>query len=279
MYPIIHIGNISAYYTFMLAAILTGYFAFLLSEPSFWAPSSALKKTTVILKLTFAYLIIVLLCIQGANYFHFLFDDIPPRVARALSWKDIMFPPLLGTTKVLYGAVFFYPLGLAIAALIMGTSAMKMVNRKTFILFIVLGFTRIGCFFNGCCYGIVSETFGMRFPRGSAAAAEHWRRGLTTGFIPPSSLPVIPTQAISAVVLLTFAVLAFRHYRKKKKNTFMMFVFAYAVFRFLIEFIRDDIDRAYWAGVSTSQWISLFIITGFCAWQVIQRKKASRQAN
>lgn len=271
MCPTFTIGSVSAYYTFMLAGILTGYFAFILSEPSFWASSSAPRKTAVVVKLSAAYLIIVILCIQGANYFHFLFDDIPPRVARALTWKDIVFTPLLGTTKVLYGAVFFYPLGLAIAALIMQTPVVDMINRKAFILFIVLGFARIGCFFNGCCYGIVSETFGVRFPRGSAAAAEHWQRGLTSGFMPPSSLPVIPTQVISAVVLLTLSVLAFRHYRKKNKDTFVIFVFAYAVFRFLIEFIRDDVDRAYWLGISTSQWISLMVFAGFGFW--VWRKK------
>ncbi|MDY6905363.1 MAG: prolipoprotein diacylglyceryl transferase [Thermodesulfobacteriota bacterium] len=279
MYPVFHIDNISAYYTFMLTGIVIGYFAFVLSDPVFWSSSPALKKTGTVARLTIAYLIIVVLCIQGANYFHFLFDNIPARVAKALTWQDIIFTPLLGTTKVLYGAVFFYPLGLTIAALIMRSPVIDMINRKTFVLFIVLGFARIGCFFNGCCYGIVSHTFGIRFPRGSAAAAEHWRRGLTSGFMPPSSLPVIPTQAVSAVVLLTLSVLAFCHYRKNKKSTFIIFVFAYAVFRFLIEFIRDDVDRAYWAGISTSQWISLAIFAGLGMWHLIKRKKASRQTN
>lgn len=266
MYPVIQVGNISTYYLMMLSGIVAGWAAFVLSEDEFWTRPGVFAKLLLVTRLSIGYLAVVALCIQGANWFHYLFDNIPRHVADSLTWRDILFTHPLNTTKVLYGAVFFYPLGIGIAALVLRKDFAGLLNRKAFILFIVLGFTRMGCFFNGCCHGIVSQTFGMRFPSGSVAASEHWRRGLTTGFLPPASLPVIPTQLISAVFLLGLATLVFWHYRKGGHHTFIKSVLAYAVFRFLIEFIRDDVDRAYWLGVSTSQWISVFLFAVIGLW-------------
>lgn len=259
MYPLIKINYIPVYYLMMLSGIVAGCFAFILNEEEFFYKKGFLKKLLTVLKLSFSYLIIAALCIQGANYFHFIFDNISPKIQAGLTIKKILFTHPFKTTKVLYGAVFFYPLGIYISSLILKKDFPVFLNKKTFILFIVLFFSRLGCFFNGCCFGIVSKTFGISFPTSSAASFEHWRRGLTQGFVPPPSLPVIPTQLISAVFLFFMAVFAYTHFTKGKKYTFIKFIFIYAVFRFLIEFIRDDFDRAYWSVFSTSQWISIFI--------------------
>ncbi|OQX62226.1 MAG: diacylglyceryl transferase [Desulfococcus sp. 4484_241] len=276
MLPVIHVGDIPTYYLFMLFGIITGFAAFIFSEPVFWTAPGFCGKLWPTVRAAVGYLAVVFLCLQGANYFHYFFDNIPPSLSSALTWRDILFTPPFRTVKVLYGAIFFYPLGIWVASLVMGRKFADLLNSKAFIVFIVLGFTRIGCFFNGCCYGIVSETFGVCFPPGSAAAAEHWARGLTRGFAPPASLPVIPTQPISALFLLCLAVISFRHYRNGKSHTFAKSVFAYAVFRFTIEFIRDDMDRAYWLGLSASQWISLavFVVAGI--WTAIKRKREAQ---
>jgi len=259
MYPIIKIDYIPVYYLMMLSGIIAGYIAFILNEEDFFYEKGFFKKLKTFAKLTASYLIITILCIQGANYFHYFFDNIPHNIKNSLTLQKILFTHPFKTTKVLYGAVFFYPLGIYISSLILRKNFAYFLNKKTFILFIVLCFSRAGCFFNGCCFGIVSKTLGISFPRSSAASFEHWKRGLTQGFIPPPSLPVIPTQLISAVFLFFMAVFAYIHFTKGKKHTFVKFVFIYALFRFLIEFIRDDFDRAYWLFFSTSQWISVFI--------------------
>jgi phosphatidylglycerol:prolipoprotein diacylglycerol transferase len=243
----------------MLSGIIAGYFAFILNEEDFFYEKGFLKKLNTVIKLSICYLIITALCIQGANYFHYLFDNIPPQIKTNLTFQKILFTHPFKTTKVLYGAVFFYPIGIYISSLILKKNFYDFLNKKTFVLFIVLFFARLGCFFNGCCFGIVSKTFGISFPTSSAASYEHWKRGLTHGFVPPPSLPVIPTQLISAVFLFFMAVFAYIHFIKGKKHSFIKFIFIYAVFRFLIEFIRDDFDRAYFWIFSTSQWISIFI--------------------
>ena len=62
--------------------------------------------------------------------------------------------------------------------------------------------TRIGCFLNGCCYGVASSAaWAVTFPRGSFAFEDQVARGL----LPPDALhaiPVCPVQLISCAVML-----------------------------------------------------------------------------
>ena len=103
---------------------------------------------------------------------------------------------------------------------------------------IVLGhaFGRFGCFFAGCCYGKVTDSFlGIRFP------------GM--------SQKVYPTQLFEALFLvLLFAammVLLFRF--KNYKIQLPLYGMGYAVFRFLIEYVRGDDRGAFIPGLSPSQ--------------------------
>ena len=79
---------------------------------------------------------------------------------------------------------------------------------------------RIGCFFNGCCYGVCAS-WGFDFGDG---------------------LLRLPTQLFeSAFHIAAFALLIF--YRNKVKTPgilFKMYLLAYFIFRFLTEFIREN---------------------------------------
>lgn len=101
---------------------------------------------------------------------------------------------------------------------------------------------RLGCFFNGCCYGKVTDScLGVVFP----ALGD--------------SLPRIPTQMIEAVFLVFLTVLILFLEKKKilENNRFPFYILSYSIFRFIIEFYRGDDIRGFLAGVSTSQWVSL----------------------
>jgi phosphatidylglycerol:prolipoprotein diacylglycerol transferase len=260
MLPSINFGILPTYYIALLTGIVIGWILFLTDDYE-TAIANRTGSSNLFLKSTLSYILVVIFCIQGANYFHYFFDNIPAGIKDRLTTLDILLTSPLNTTKVLYGTFFFYPLGIYCAALITNRKKFyNYLNQKTFILLTILGFARIGCFCNGCCYGIRSELFGITFPMGSSVSSEHLRRGFTNGFVPPESLSVIPTQLISAVILFIFALMSWRsHKRHSRNNTFFIFLFCYAVFRFLIEFLRDDLDRAYWVYLSASQWISLFI--------------------
>lgn len=277
MCPTIDIAG-SAYRTYYLAlltGIVIGWCLFVLSEHRIWkqpGAASLLRNFTVS---SFYYIIIMICCIQGASYFHFLFDVIPQNIRSHLTLQSVLLTNPIGSTKVLYGAIFFYPLGVFLMSLndLRGKFTAYL-DGKTFILFLVIGFNRVGCSLNGCCYGVQSDLLGIRFPPGSGAAVEHWKRGLTGGASRSSlpSLPVIPTQLIEAVFLFVLSYLSWRAAKRGEKEIFLNFVLSYAIFRFLIEFIRDDIDRAYWFFLSASQWLSLLIFVAYAVYRLYRRK-------
>ncbi len=266
-------GSVSTYYVALLGGVIFGWITYMLDEDTLWTANNPMGRLRVFLTTTLSYSIIVVCCTQGAVYFHFLFDNIPESIWRRLTIKDVILANPLDTSKVLYGAIFFFPLGILIISLWnIRDRFIPLLNRKAFILFIVLGFARVGCFCHGCCYGIQSNLFGVRFPMGSVAAWEHRHQGLTHGFMAPPSLPVIPTQAISAVVLFGLAFFAFRKGQKESGPVFMPFVLYYAIFRFVIEFIRDDLERAYFGALSASQWISVAVFVLFALWTTVRRR-------
>lgn len=140
------------------------------------------------------------------------------------------------------------------------------------------GFGRIGCFLAGCCYGRPTDSvFGVVFPEDSLA---------------PAGIKLIPTQLISAagdfaiaIILIILADVVFKKAKEsslKAKTGFGMvsgdigciYMFLYGIGRFLVEFLRNDV-RGTVGNLSTSQFISLFIVAGSIILYVINHKKAS----
>ena len=103
-------------------------------------------------------------------------------------------------------------------------------------------FGRIGCFCAGCCYGRPTDSFlGVRFP----------------GHIQD----VHPTQLYEAFFLFAlFAVCSYLLLKKGFKHNMSVYLVAYGIFRFLIEFVRDD-ERGQLLGfISPSQFWSILMI-------------------
>ena len=101
-------------------------------------------------------------------------------------------------------------------------------------------FGRIGCFMAGCCYGKIIENtvivFGYEINR-------------------------IPVQLIEAIYeFILFIILSFISKREIDKDLLKIYLISYSIFRFVIEFFRGDEIRGIWFALSTSQWISVFII-------------------
>ncbi len=101
---------------------------------------------------------------------------------------------------------------------------------------------RLGCYFNGCCFGKTTGSFwGIMFPRGSAVFADHVARGLADPLW-QYSLPVIPAQLISsfADLALFCALIAVDNRKKVSGTTLFSYLAGYGLIRFCIEFLRDD---------------------------------------
>ncbi len=137
---------------------------------------------------------------------------------------------------------------------------------------------RLGCFFNGCCYGHVSETWGLSFP-----AAHHppvYLQQVQMGLIRPESLrtiPVLPTQLFSTAADLAIVYLLLRLERKQHPPGFLFLAFfvLYGFARGIIEFFRyHDPEEMlpFFSPFSLSQVISIVVILTACAIFLLKRK-------
>ena len=141
--------------------------------------------------------------------------------------------------------------------------------------------TRVGCYLYGCDFGqplpesapAWLQRLG-RFPRwhyeplplyGSPAYLHHVLRfGLPKDAT--SSLPVHPTQlyeALGGLALFALATFVWKH-RRFQGQVILVVGMAFALMRFMVEYLRDDPERVELLGFSSSQLYSLVLGAG-CA--------------
>lgn len=101
---------------------------------------------------------------------------------------------------------------------------------------------RLGCFFAGCCYGISYTGFySMIFVK----------MGI--------NLSTFPIQLVEMMVNIGIFIYLILYTRKEHTSYHVLYryLILYAVFRFVLEFMRGDQIRGISKGLSTSQWISI----------------------
>lgn len=121
---------------------------------------------------------------------------------------------------------------------------------------IVLGhaFGRLGCFFGGCCYGkVTTSVFGVVFPANSLAAFEY---PAPNG----KSLPVYPTQLFEAAFEAVLFAAMLLIPKKYKKYNAQLYMITYAIFRFLVEFLRGDDRGSTGFFLTPSQLLCIFLL-------------------
>ena len=109
------------------------------------------------------------------------------------------------------------------------------------------GFGRIGCLCAGCCYGVETKSALSIVFTNSAYA--------------PNGVHLVPTQIASSLFdfLLFFVMLLyFEHKQKNDGEVTGIYLIAYSLGRFGIEFLRGDLERGAVGALSTSQFIALF---------------------
>ena len=120
-------------------------------------------------------------------------------------------------------------------------------------------FGRVGCFASGCCYGV------------------EWEYGIVSydTYTPEVNLVArFPVQLLEAGLnLLLFALLLFLFLRGIRSGALLRtYLLIYPVIRFFDEFLRGDLVRGMFAGLSTSQWISIGLLLFAIWWERKERK-------
>ncbi len=119
-------------------------------------------------------------------------------------------------------------------------------------------FGRLGCTAAGCCYGVETDSWiGIKF--------------VTT------ATKVVPTQTIEAFFLLILSIVLLTLLNKNKWQ-YNLFIYgsSYAIFRFIIEFYRDDERGTFLPFFSPSQWQVIFMFIIVAVTFVIYMRKQHR---
>lgn len=125
--------------------------------------------------------------------------------------------------------------------------------------FVGIGFGRIGCLLNGCCFGdFCSLPWAIRFPHGSVPFLSLVERG----YIPLNALTtpgLHPTQIYSSIdgFLIAALTAAYYPYRRRNGEVFGVGLITYATTRFLIEALRNDESTFLGTPLTYSQYVSI----------------------
>ncbi len=165
---------------------------------------------------------------------------------------------------LLGGQVFYGGLlgGIAAGAIYAKASKLENFSAYTDILAVAVPFFhffgRIGCFLGGCCYGIESD-FGFTFHNSLIVSANGVNR--------------FPVQLFEAGFNLVLAavMLIMLNKGKIKGRLFLVYMYVYAIGRFILEYFRGDEYRGYLFGLSTSQIISVLILIALTVYFFIAR--------
>ena len=147
-----------------------------------------------------------------------------------------------------YGGLVFGVATAVIMARRLGASVRATLDLLTPALALGHAFGRLGCLYHGCCYGrVTSGPLGVVFANGPA---DHLARH--------------PTQAYECVALVVLYLVTL-HLTDRKGYSAAgrvtgFYLVAYAVLRFALENLRDDMVGPVFAGLFRYQWVSVGVL-------------------
>jgi len=193
-----------------------------------------------------------------------------PQIPQMWAMRGLLFSdPQLFTDYFFSGGLVFY-------GSLIGAAVMLYIFCKTFkfpilplldvyapCLPLAQAIGRLGCFMVGCCYGVPTDgPFGIVFHASPVA---------------PNGIALFPVQlAESALTLLMSGVLFWISRKPTKPGLLIgLYMLMYGMARFALEYLRFDEARGFILGISTSQFISIFIIAAgifMCLYKFKQQK-------
>ncbi|MDO4543797.1 MAG: prolipoprotein diacylglyceryl transferase [Clostridia bacterium] len=152
---------------------------------------------------------------------------------------------LIGEGMVFYGGLIGGVLGLAIVAIRKKKGFLEFTDLFAPCFCLAHAGGRFGCYFSGCCYGMECVSpISVNYPVGGVFSMR------------------LPTQLMEAgfLILLSAALIVVLKHSKRRGTVTAWYLIAYSVWRFVIEFFRGDEARGAVGALSTSQFISFFIL-------------------
>jgi phosphatidylglycerol---prolipoprotein diacylglyceryl transferase len=242
MYPYIEIGSLTVetYHIFMVIGFFIAIGVVLIlnkKHPSYQLP---------VKEILFLFAYVVVGALLGARLVFVI-----THIGTMVDDPSTILPIIINGGLVFYGGVLG---GMGMGYLYIrqyGLDPIKYSNL--FIVAVPLGHGcgRVGCFMAGCCHGKPTESV----------------MGVVFNFDPSYpyyGVRVHPTQLYEAtfnIMLFVTMVVLFLKFRHKHRPYIFVSIYlvAYGIFRFVNEFFRGDEIRGIFI-LSTSQWISLFLI-------------------
>ncbi len=241
-------------------------FCFILAFPltALLAPRFSLRSSRLLILTAVA----IAASLVGSKLFHLLFDEQWNRYAAILRehgflvFLDAALNPVSAGHVFYGGLVVAYGASYLVVRHVWKEPTGRYADVAAFPIALGLALARIGCFLAGCCFGRPTPLLGVSFPPFSPAANELYLQGMMDSYL-EATPPLVPTQLIESAVsfsIFAYLVANLRRISERVPGFFMTtLLFGYAIARFLLEFLRADL-RGSLLGLSTSQWISLFIL-------------------
>lgn len=188
----------------------------------------------------------------------------------AVSWKQIIemhlsFMDVLKGGFVFYGGLLGGILGLFIYCMQFQLSFAQFGDMYATVLPLGHALGRVGCFFAGCCYGVPYD--------GPFAYTYIYSYGMT-----PLGIPLFPVQLMEALLLMLIFVASLVLYNRRSRQSFdqcLFYLVSYSFVRFVLEFLRGDVERGTFGLFSTSQWISMLLFGAAIVLWIYKRKRQS----
>ena len=233
---LLHIGSFTVYgYGLMIAVGIIA--AYLLAE--YRAPRLGLESERVFNIVIWA----VVGGFIGAKLLYYI--TILPKIIKdpSLLWRD------LSGGLVIYGGLIGGVIGILLYCMIKKLNVLAYFDLAVPSVALAQGFGRIGCLLAGCCYGKeTTSAFSITFTDSAYA---------------PNGVALIPTQIISSALdFIHFFILIYfaKHFKKKDGQVCGAYFICYSIGRFILEFFRGDLERGSVGVLSTSQFISIFML-------------------
>ena len=246
--PLFHIFNIEVdlYTIFFLVGIIACFiFTFFAMKKSAYSPSAS---DTILVIGIFSIMFGLLFAVLFQSFYDFLAF---PSGGFKITGKMTFLGGLLGGVITFLGLYFLYVYVINprlkernFFKSNMNKGLWELLRFAPISITIAHAFGRIGCFFAGCCGGKETDAwFGVTFPG--------------------ELVKVIPTQLFEAIFLfLISAAMIVLYFVFKFKYNMSVYLIGYGVWRFIIEFFRDDDRGSFMPGLSPSQFWAIIMVIG-----------------